>query len=226
MILDLHVHTTRAGAHSELRPDQLAAEVRRLGLSAALVTEHDRVWDRWDARAAADTHEMPWLVGMEVSTDLGHIAAYGLDQYIGGIYKAETLRKVVADHGGFLIALHPFRHKLNPRGGTPLTFDEAITWPVFQLVDAIEVLNGGNTPEENALAIRVAEHLEMPMTGGSDAHSLNGLGYHVTLFEREVGTSAELLAELKAHRFRAATGLLTGQLVDTAGRPIKLNSAA
>lgn len=84
--------------------------------------------------------------------------------------------------------------------------------PVFQLVHAVEALNGANTPRENLFALRVAKALGKPVTGGSDAHSTAGIGFYCTVFERELHTPDEMLRELHAGRFHAHHGLLHGKL--------------
>jgi hypothetical protein len=115
---------------------------------------------------------------------------------------------------------HPFRHWFDPvyfrkQGKEPFTMtpeQAAERMPVFQLVDAIEALNGANTPRENLFALKVANVLGKPVTGGSDAHSRSGIGFYCTVLEREVTTPDEFLAELKARRFHAHHGLLQGNL--------------
>jgi predicted metal-dependent phosphoesterase TrpH len=157
---------------------------------------------------------------MEVSTDMGHILALGLKEYVGGIRQAATLRRVADEHGGFLIVAHPFRHYFDPvyfrrQGKEPFTMtpeEAAAKLPVFKIVDAVEVLNGANTVRENLFALRVAQALGKPGTGGSDAHSTQGIGVYCTVFEKDCRTQEELLEELHAGRFYAGHGLLEGKL--------------
>jgi ribosomal protein L29 len=156
---------------------------------------------------------------MEVSTEMGHILALGLREYVGGIRHAETLRRVADEQGAFLVVAHPFRHYFDPvyfrrQGKEPFTLtpEQAAKLPVFQLVDAVEALNGANTLRENLFALRLAQVLGKPTTGGSDAHSTQGIGIYCAVFERNCASQEELLAELHAGRFHAAHGLLEGNL--------------
>ncbi len=218
--MDMHIHTSRGASDSGLSPDDLVLEARRRGLTGIHISEHDRLWDRHVLQEYRRQHsDLLVANGMEVSTDLGHILALGLREYVGGIRHAETLRRVADEQGAFLIASHPFRHYFDPvhfrrQGKEPfvLTPEQAAKLPIFQLVDAIEVLNGANTIRENLFALRVAEVLGKPGTGGSDAHSTQGIGYYCTAFERDLTSQEELLAELHAGRFHAAHGLLEGNL--------------
>ena len=219
-IIDMHIHTTRGASDSGLSPQDLAFEAKKRGLTAIHVSEHDRLWDRYVLQEYREEHpELLVANGMEVSTDLGHILTLGLREYVGGIRRAETLRKVADEQGAFLVVAHPFRHFFDPvyftrQGKEPfsLTPEQAAKLPVFQLVDAIEVLNGANTLRENLFALQVAQAVAKPGTGGSDAHSTQGIGFFCTVIEEGAQSQEELLRELHAGRFHAAHGLLDGDL--------------
>ena len=220
VIIDMHLHTTRGASDSGLSPDDLAIEARRRGLTGVHISEHDRLWDRYVlAEYREKNPDLLVINGMEVSTDMGHILTIGLREYVGGIRQAETLRRVADEQGGFLIVAHAFRHYFDPvyfrrQGKEPFTLtpEQAARLPVFQLVDAVEVLNGANTLRENLFALRVAQALGKPGTGGSDAHSTQGIGTYCIQLERDVTGQDEFLAELHAGRFAAMHGLLDGRL--------------
>ncbi|MEX1253567.1 MAG: CehA/McbA family metallohydrolase [Dehalococcoidia bacterium] len=219
-IIDMHLHTTRGASDSGLSPDDLAVEARRRGLTAVHISEHDRLWERFTLEAyRKENSDLLVANGMEVSTDMGHILALGLREYVGGIRHLQTLRKVADEHGAFLIVAHPFRHYFDPvyfrrQGKEPFTMtpEQAAKLPVFQFVNAIEVANGANTVRENVFALRVAQTLGKPGTGGSDAHSTQGIGFYCTVFEHDCQSQDELLAELHAGRFHAHHGLLERNL--------------
>jgi predicted metal-dependent phosphoesterase TrpH len=220
VIIDMHLHTTRGASDSGLSPEDLASEAKRRGLTAVHISEHDRLWDRHTLEEYRRQHaDLLVCNGMEVSTDMGHILTLGLKEYVGGIRQLATLRRVADEQGAFLIVAHPFRHYFDPvyfrrQGKEPFTLtpEQAAKLPVFQLVDAVEVLNGANTLRENLFALRVAKALGKPGTGGSDAHSTQGIGIFCTVFERGPASQAELLADMHAGRFYAAHGLLQGDL--------------
>ena len=220
-IIDMHLHTTAGASDSGLDPEDLAAEAVARGLTGINITEHDRLWDTHKLARYREDHGGLFVTnGMEVSTDLGHMIVVGLTQYVAGIRRAEELRRVLDDLGGFMVVAHPFRHWFDPvyfrkQGKEPFTMtpeQAAERMPVFQLVDAIEALNGANTPRENIFALQVAKVLGKPVTGGSDAHSRSGIGFYCTVLEKEVSTPEDFLAELRAGRFHAHHGLLQGEL--------------
>jgi len=218
-IIDMHVHTTRGASDSSLKPVELARKAHRVGVDGVVITEHDRLWDPREVARFRKAHSLFVANGMEVSTELGHILVIGLDRYMPGIRWAEELRRVAREAGGYMIAAHPFRHYFQRvhwerEGWEPfdLAPGQAARLPLFELVDAIEVLNGGNNERENLYALEVAQALGKPGIGGSDAHSDQGVGIYTTVFEKRLETEEELLCELKAGRFYAAHGLLSGKL--------------
>jgi predicted metal-dependent phosphoesterase TrpH len=207
VILDLHIHTTES-ADSNLSPVELIQHARRLGIDGVVVTEHDRCWDRFLVRDLAAEHHFLFLRGMEVSTDLGHILVYGLNEYLSGILKAEKLRQIVDDYGGAMVVAHPFRKIFtrdfrNGQEEAPNTLQEAANRRVFELSDGIEVCNGGSIDRENKLAMEVCDLLSQAPTGGSDAHSDLGIGRYATQFDDPIHTEADVIAALKQRRCRA-----------------------
>ena len=60
--------------------------------------------------------------------------------------------------------------------------------------------------------MRVAGLLGMPVTGGSDAHSIHGLGKFTTDFGSEINSESEFLAALHSGKFHPAVGLRSGHL--------------
>jgi hypothetical protein len=220
-IMDMHLHTMGASSDSMLDPEELPEIAAEAGLTGVNVTEHDQIWERGRQSAFKGRHPDFFAnFALEVSTDLGHMLAVGLPEYVGGIQKAERLRGELDRVGGFLIVAHPFRHVFDPvtamrKGGEPfdLTPEQAADLPVFQLVNAIEVANASNTPRENEFAYEVAMIRGLPRTGGSDAHSKSGVGNFATGFEREFNSSDVLLEELHAGRFEAVHRSRSGRVV-------------
>ena len=219
-IIDMHLHTTKGASDSMLNPDDLIEEARRIGMTGVNITEHDRMWESWDLAPFRKKHEGVFVSnGMEVSTDMGHILAIGLKGYESGIRRLERLREVADEQGAFLIVAHPFRHFFDPvhfrrEGKEPFSLmpEEAAKLPVFQLVHGIEVLNGCNTPRENYFALQVAKTIGKPGTGGSDAHSTQGIGYFTAVFEEHLESPEQMLEQMHAGRFFPGRGLAEGNL--------------
>jgi predicted metal-dependent phosphoesterase TrpH len=224
MIIDLHVHTSRGSADSSLSLEELVQEARRIGLQGACLTEHGGPWDRFEFQRFADQQDGLLLVpALELEIEVGHVTIFGLDRYVGGIVNPKELRRVADASGAYVVLAHPFRNMFHRAHFSPnllfkeparypTTAEEAMEHPVFQLVDAIEVVNGGNTDQENAFAWEVANRLGKPMVGGSDAHSVGGLGRCVTVFPAPLSTPEQFLQALRAGMFYPATGLNVGDM--------------
>ncbi len=106
--------------------------------------------------------------------------------------------------GGFMIAAHPFRgFKTFGIGQLQMTVEQACKRKALEFVDAIEIGNGKLSRDENDMARKVAEKLDLPGTGGSDAHRVDEVGKWVTVFEKEIQDENQLVEELHAGRFRA-----------------------
>ena len=219
--VDLHLHTNRGSSDSNLSPKDLVERAGAIGIGAVCITEHDSMWDVREVTDLAADSGVIFLRGMEVTTDMGHIGAFGLERYIGGIYKLAELRRVVDAEGGILVANHPFRYKLDPRfsfinpDSEPIdpTFpDRAAKLKIFEFVDAIEVLNGACSEEENIFALKVARHLGIAEVAGSDSHSAGSIGCVATLVDAPVKTERALIDAIRDRRCRAGRGLLKNAL--------------
>jgi predicted metal-dependent phosphoesterase TrpH len=220
--VDLHLHTNRGSSDSNLAPKDLVDRARAIGIGAVCVTEHDTMWEAREMAALGADSDVIFIRGMEVTTDMGHIGAFGLERYVGGIYKLAELRRVVDGEGGILIANHPFRYKLDPRFSfinpdhepiDPSYPDRAAKLKIFELVDAIEVLNGACSEDENLFALKVARHLGIAEVAGSDSHSAGSIGCVTTLLDEPVKDVGGLIDAIRARRCRAGRGLLHNALV-------------
>jgi predicted metal-dependent phosphoesterase TrpH len=202
--IDLHVHTYPASPCSSATEDDLIQEAKRIGLDAICLTDHNFVWDPERIRALQGKHRFLILRGNEITTDQGDILVFGLDEDIKGIISIESLRQKVMAASGFMIAAHPFRGFLTfDAAHLGMTPQKAMQKALFKQVDALEALNGKVTPKENQFAHQVAEGLNLPATGGSDAHEVFEVGQYATRFSKQIQNEAELVEALKSDNYEA-----------------------
>ncbi len=222
-VIDLHVHTVRGSGDSSLTPQLLIEEALNIGLDGVCLTEHAGGWETEDFHRVFDEAGITAIRGLEVETDMGHILVFGLHAYSNGIHRASQLRKAVDSAGGVMVSAHPFRNLFNRRvynfnllykdpHDYPESAQEAAGHPLFDLVDDVEVANGSNTDRENRFTLEVARHLGLAGTGGSDVHSVHGLGKCVTVFDGEIRSEADLIEAVKAKTFAPGQGLNVGRL--------------
>ncbi len=181
-ICDPHVHTRCSDGADE--PEALVDYADRLPwLDVLAVTDHDTVEGALRARehAARIQARVSVIVGEEVSTRDGHVAALFISRSIPpGLSAAETVQ-AIHEAGGIAVAVHPFW-----RPGRSGVADLAQSLPF----DAIEVLNGAPAPT-TMLANRRARRGDFgdrAVTGGSDAHLRQSIGTCCTSF---VGRSSD-----------------------------------
>ena len=204
MRIDLHIHTSPRSACSYIDPLELIKEAQRLNLDGICLTEHQVLWDSGDVAELAREGGIKIFRGNEFTTNQGDILVFGLYKDIKELLMIQELREEVKSAGGFMIAAHPFRgFKTFGIGQLQMTVEHACKRKVLEFVDAIEVGNGKLSPDENDMARKVSEKLDLPGTGGSDAHRVDEVGKWLTVFEKEIQDENQLVAELHAGRFTA-----------------------
>ena len=90
-----------------------------------------------------------------------------------------------------------------------MSVDQACKKKALQYVNAVEIRNGKVTVQDNEMARKVAERLELPGTGGSDAHNLDDIGTYVTVFEQDIQDDRQLVAALHGGIFTIGEGRIS-----------------
>lgn len=158
--LDLHIHSN-ASFDSILSAKKIPKVLKRRGLHGYALTDHDTVDNLEETEFYAKKNDLVFIPGVEKKTDKGDILGLFIKENIIS-YSFEDAVSEIKGKGGMVVLPHPFKsHKKMTRED----------WEKF---DAIEVLNGRCTDEENARSIIEAEG--MVHLGGSDAHTWWELG--------------------------------------------------
>ncbi len=198
-IVDLHVHTSPASPCASSPVDDIITEAKRIGLDGICLTDHNYQWEPKEVEILRKKHDFSVLRGNEVTTVQGDILVFGLDEDIQGIIALKDLAEKVRAVDGFMIAAHPFRGFLAVSGDKlGLDIEKAAARPMFALVDGVETLNSKVTVDENRFCGRVASALKLPITGGSDAHLAEEVGFYATRFSKIIHDEAELISALRA----------------------------
>ena len=183
---ETHVHTTEGSACATADAAEMARTCKENGYDGMFVTDHfyhgntsvDRnlPWEEWvrrfslgyhHAKIAGDEIGLAVDYGWEYSWNGNDFLTYGLTfewlvshPEVIAIEPFEYLR-LVREHGGLIVHAHPFRQEW---------YVKSIRL-VPDLVDAVEVYNGGNSVESyNLRADWYADSYGLPKVSGSDTH--------------------------------------------------------
>jgi predicted metal-dependent phosphoesterase TrpH len=193
MIIDLHCHSKYSN-DNRLEPEDAIERAIKLGLDGMCFTEHHSYENSSPIGRIAAPDGFVVFRGVEVSTDLGHLLVYGVEDDSWNLWgKSLDLNfakvvKSVHELGGICVPAHPFR------GG------ESLGDAIFEIdhIDGLETHNGNNKPPQNKLALEAALKLGLTSIGGSDCHYLEKVGRAVTEFRNPVTTIKELVEEIRA----------------------------
>ena len=216
MLIDLHSHTWPRSHDSVLNPEDLVVRAKAAGLDAICFTEHDTVWDQESVEDIRSKHDFLVLAGVEISTDDGHILAFGIDKYVFGMHRSRELAAYADDAGGVLVAAHPYRRPMPWFSRNPEEYEagpqNARHNPAQEYVAGREASNGRGSDKANEFSRQLCERMSLPGTGGTDSHAISDIGKCATEFDKPVRDERELIEEIKAGRFRAVD-LRTGKPV-------------
>ncbi len=197
MFIDLHVHTNKYSLCSQLEPEELVYAAKLFGLDGIVITEHNCFWDKDEVaelRKRTQADDLVILTGQEIRAYKdgfleGDLLVFGVDELIRGEPSSDDLIEWAHKAGGVILAAHPFRPFLG-LGET-----------VYKLnLDGIEVLNSNHNAEETIAAETARHKLNLPGTGGSDAHCAADVGNYLTYFNDRIETEAELVEAIKGGR--------------------------
>ena len=200
-IADLHIHTTYS-PDSVIDPVKLYEKARRLGLDIICITDHSVFEESIGIESIQGLGQKPIVIkGVELATDAGEFLIFGLrnnfwKKTIKGfrvLPSAKMILEEVENFNGVAIWAHPFRSYCLEHYGDDLKR--------FSQVKIIEALNGNNSEQENKMALNYAEQNTYQMVGGSDAHSLNGVGKCLTLFKDKITCESDFITALKTSKY-------------------------
>ncbi|HTZ17436.1 MAG TPA: PHP domain-containing protein [Dissulfurispiraceae bacterium] len=192
--IDLHVHS-RSSGDSDADPEELVLQAIRIGLHGIAFTEHYSYEASEPAEVLKEKYRNDIIIfrGVEFSTAEGHCLIFGVntDKLLSAFMSIKDAVRIVDQHGGILIPSHPFRG-INSLGDRVKR---------TKGICAIEGYNGCNLHAFNARAVETAAELNLPFTGGSDAHDSGSVGLCYTTFSDKLSHD-NFISVMKAGNFR------------------------
>lgn len=221
---DLHLHTIHSDGHCT--PAELVNHVlTKTDLRVIAVTDHDAIAGAYEAQRCAEGSRLDVIIGEEISTREGHLLAYFIHELIPPGMSARDTIAAIHEQGGLAVAAHPYDWMVRSLGRHHLLQNAQGQPPLWQF-DAIETMNSSLFPQQANLQAAITAHiLGLPITGGSDSHLLETVGYGVTLFN---GHTAAQLRDAIVQRQTTVMGRRWsyGELATAAGRLIAHTAGA
>jgi predicted metal-dependent phosphoesterase TrpH len=192
--IDLHVHS-KYSEDNDSDPEETVLYAIERGLQGIAFTEHYFYASSEPLEILKEKYKNSIMIfrGVEFSTDEGHCLIFGVDTdklSMTGAPVSDVLR-IVHEAGGVVIPSHPYR---------PGTSLGDLVRDV-EGIAALEGCNGVNMHDMNMRAIETAKAMNLPYTGGSDAHEPQDVGCCFTRFDQEV-TYENFIDMLKSGNFR------------------------
>ena len=195
MWIDTHCHT-KYSYDNWLEPVNLIRRAKFLGIDAVCITEHYSYEASEPVEQVGQDEGLLVLRGVEISTDRGHLLAYGVeddgwnawgrDNYLPLQAVIERINAL----GGICVPAHPYREV-----GLASLLDGILA---LEGIAAVESHNGNNCESDNQLALQAAQRKKLPTLGGSDCHKTEAVGRCATQFSDPVTCMADFIAAIRS----------------------------
>lgn len=191
MRLDLHCHTSYS-PDGTTGIEELLLHAKKTGFAGLAVTDHNEIRGSVKAFGMAKDFGLVVVRGIEISSDDGHILAYGVSEPVERrLSCAETLERIES-LGGIGVAAHPYRWYTGLKKRKILSNN----------FTAYEARNGRSLTSTNNKVERLAAKMEKGITAGSDCHDLTEFGSAHAIFDENLETEDELIEAMIKRRTR------------------------
>lgn len=182
---DYHIHSSIGDAIAS--PEEIVDYCEKLtDLSVIAITDHDQIKGGIIAKeyAMKKKYKIEVIVGEEVSTLRGHLIGLFMKKRIKRYSNLIDTIKEIHNQGGICIVPHPLSWLTTSIGER--AFRKVIEHKDNDVYfDAVELINpaiAGRITDNKAKKINDS-YWNLSVVGGSDAHSLDGIGIAYTIFK-------------------------------------------
>ena len=185
--IDLHIHSHYSKDGFET-VREIILEAKRKGLDGIALSDHNTVDGLIEAKKEGEKNNIIVISGCEIKSIYGDILAYGVTDVIQKTMSVTETIYAIHENGGIAVAAHPYpeiSHRTKMYQFLTLGFD------------AIETKNARSLLM-NHWATKKAEKLNIPQTGGSDAHSLREIGNAYTIIDAKDKTEKSIIDAIKS----------------------------
>ncbi len=191
-VIDLHCHTLPRSQCSAMQPEETIDLARARGIDGICLTEHDRFWSLTEVAALRKRTRFLVLTAVELTTDMGHVLAFGLPPGPAHLATGEAAFAAAGRAGGLLFLAHPARDGLL-----------RVNRQTVEYFASVEAINGSDSRLQNMAASGLARGFRLPGIGGSDAHTPAEVGRAATRFEDPIEDEQSLVEALLSGRYEA-----------------------
>ncbi|NLL95098.1 MAG: CehA/McbA family metallohydrolase [Thermoplasmatales archaeon] len=177
MKADLHIHSTRSDGKAT--PREIVERAIELGLGCIAIMDHNTIQGYLDVK---DEDRIIIVPGIEITSDAGHILAYGVTEDIPSMMSVKDTVDAIHAAGGYAFVAHPHR-----------IWSGLKEKDIIDGFDGIEGLNRRSSPAANRKAMKIAERKGLPVSAGSDAHSLSSIGLGLVELPDTCGTWRDVM---------------------------------
>lgn len=174
MRADLHCHT-EASNDCQTRLTDVPNRCRSQNIQVQAITDHNVIWGAQQLQARVRDEGPPVrlsiIVGEEVSTRQGELIGLFLQEVVPAGLNADETAELIHAQGGLVLLPHGFdplkRHRLRSE----------VRERLADHIDIVESFNAQvSAPHWNQMAEVWATQHHLPISGGSDAHTLTQIG--------------------------------------------------
>jgi len=195
MRIDLHCHS-EASPDSSSPLGEIPDRCVEKGITIQALTDHNCIWGAQKLREIVRVrNDLPLsiIVGEEISTSEGELVGLFLQEEIEAGLTPEQTVAAIKRQGGLVLLPHGF----DPLKRWHLRIEARKK--ITSSIDIVETFNSRiSRPRWNRAAVRWAEERGVPMSAGSDAHTIADIGNAwVEVPARPINSPGELLAALR-----------------------------
>lgn len=229
-LYETHCHTCWGSGCGVSTPQEMAGAYYNAGYAGMVFTDHfllgnSAVPRDWPWREKMERYYSVYLAAREwaegkdfdvlfgIEHNYGHgkeVLTYGIDlQFLLQnpdihLLPLSEYSRLVHEAGGFISMAHPFRDR---------DYIDMSVGPQPEYLDALEVYNYHNHPEENEQAVKLARETGLPGTSGGDVHihTDSGITRAGIALPRRARTGKELVDILRTKDYRI---IYDGKLID------------
>ncbi len=190
-LMDLHIHSCYSthwlwGYSCLTTPEEIVSEAIKKGLKVISISDHDSIKGGQLGKKISKKKNLIVIPSIEITTKDGHFIGLNVNELVPkGLTAEETVDKI-KEQGALALAPHPTFY-----------FNSLGAEKVKELkLDAVEAFNA-RCKDTNKSAQDLAIELNLPITGGSDAHAVSEIGNGVSITENEIEGVDDVLNAIK-----------------------------